>query len=205
MKKFIILANGKSPKKKEILPFIKDGYTLVCADGGANSAYKLEIVPSYIIGDFDSIKPKVKRFYKNFSQFIKIKDQTKTDVEKSLDFIIKKGAKEVLLFGLGGNRFDHILYNLLSLCKYSSKVDIAVINKKQIINFVTKSVEFESSKEEIISLFDLQGTLHVNSKGLKYKLDGRNIKSISNETTSNSVKLELSGRGCLVIIRELKV
>ncbi len=204
MKKFIILANGKSPEKKEILPFIRDGYTLVCADGGANSAYRLEIVPSYIIGDFDSIKPKVKRFYKNFSQFIKIKDQSKTDVEKSLDFIIKKGGKRVVLFGLDGDRTDHMLYNFLLLSEYIDKLDMALIKKGEIINFANGDIEFSSVPEERISVFVIKEPLHVKSKGLKYKISGKNIRSISNMALKKRVKLKLKGEGSLVIIRELK-
>ena len=43
MKKCIILANGKPPKKSVITFFQKGGYNkLICADGGANSALEDE-------------------------------------------------------------------------------------------------------------------------------------------------------------------
>ncbi|MCH7973671.1 MAG: thiamine diphosphokinase, partial [Bacteroidetes bacterium] len=57
MKKCIIIANGKCPKKSELKYFVEQGYsTIICADGGANSALKLKINPDYIIGDLDSIE-----------------------------------------------------------------------------------------------------------------------------------------------------
>ena len=41
MKKCIIIANGKSPTKKVVQYFFKKGFiTIICADGGANSAIK---------------------------------------------------------------------------------------------------------------------------------------------------------------------
>ncbi|HQF43465.1 MAG TPA: hypothetical protein PK073_11205 [Ignavibacteriaceae bacterium] len=50
MKKCLIIANGKSPTKKIIEYFIKKGFTsLICADGGANSARKLNLLPDFII------------------------------------------------------------------------------------------------------------------------------------------------------------
>ena len=29
---------------------------IICADGGANHLYKMDIIPDYIIGDLDSVK-----------------------------------------------------------------------------------------------------------------------------------------------------
>ncbi len=65
MKKCIILANGKSPKKSVIQFLQKNNYsTLICADGGSNQANKLGLTPDYIIGDLDSIKKETINFYK---------------------------------------------------------------------------------------------------------------------------------------------
>ncbi len=204
MKKYLILVNGKSPKKKRILPFIEEGYKLVCADGGANSAYKLELLPDFIVGDFDSIKPRVKKFYKDFSTFVKIKDQDRTDTEKALEFVIKNGAKEVLVFGVNGNRSDHVYYNIQIFSKFAKKVDLAVIEDKEVINFITQSIEFETEKNERISLFCMNDSLHVKSNGLKYELNGKNIASISNKTVKKKVILELKNSGSLMVVRELK-
>ncbi len=84
MKKCIILANGKSPKKKEIISYISKNYDLICADGGANSAYKLGIIPNFIVGDLDSIKPKVKKFFKEYSVIIKDSNQDLNRCTKKL-------------------------------------------------------------------------------------------------------------------------
>ena len=56
MKKCIILANGKPPAKKILSFLMANGYsTLYCADGGANAARRMNLIPNYIIGDLDSI------------------------------------------------------------------------------------------------------------------------------------------------------
>ncbi|MCH9028418.1 MAG: thiamine diphosphokinase, partial [Bacteroidetes bacterium] len=66
MKKCIILANGKSPRKSVITFFQKNGFdTLLCADSGADSTLRLGLTPDFIIGDLDSIsKEAIKKFKK---------------------------------------------------------------------------------------------------------------------------------------------
>lgn len=45
---------------------IKECYDcIICADGGANHTYKMEIMPDYILGDLDSVEEEKINFYKN--------------------------------------------------------------------------------------------------------------------------------------------
>ena len=113
MKKCIILANGKPPHKN-VIEFLKEkGYnTLICADGGANSARKLNIVPDYIIGDLDSIGESTLKYYSGKSVIKKINRQDDTDVEKCLKFAIGKNAAEAVLVGVTGDRLDHTFCTL---------------------------------------------------------------------------------------------
>lgn len=80
--KCVILANGKPPTKS-ILTFLeKKGYSvLICADGGANAARKMNVRPDYIIGDLDSISKDTLKFFNGKSKVIGIKRQDDTDVE----------------------------------------------------------------------------------------------------------------------------
>jgi len=81
---------------------------------------------------------------------------------------------------------------------------LAVIEDKEVINFITQSIEFETEKNERISLFCMNDSLHVKSNGLKYELNGKNIASISNKTVRKKVVLELKNSGSLMVVRELK-
>ncbi len=73
MKKCIILANGKPPKKSVITFFRKKGYNkLICADGGSNSAMQMKLVPDVIIGDLDSISSDALKEFKSVSKIIRI-------------------------------------------------------------------------------------------------------------------------------------
>ncbi|MEJ2104850.1 MAG: thiamine diphosphokinase [Ignavibacteriaceae bacterium] len=128
MKKCIILANGKPPKKKKITLFQrKDFKTLICADGGANSALKMNLTPNFIIGDLDSISAEALKKFKITSKILKLKRQDDTDVEKCLKFAIKKKYAEALLVGVTGNRLDHTFCNLGIVLKFFPNIKMSLI------------------------------------------------------------------------------
>jgi len=113
VKKCIILANGKSPRKSVITFFQKNGFdTLLCADGGADSALRLGLTPDYIIGDLDSLSKEAIKKSKYTSKILQYKRQNDTDVEKCLKFAIKNKFDEALLISVTGNRLDHTICNL---------------------------------------------------------------------------------------------
>lgn len=207
MKKCIIIANGKSPTKHAVQFFLKKGYnTIICADGGANSARKIGITPHYIIGDFDSIKPDVAKYFKYKSIFVQYKRQNDTDVEKCLKYAIKKNFEEVVLLGVTGDRLDHTICNLGIVIKFYDRIKISLNAENSFLMAVDKSLSIKSEIGETISLYAFSDKTKITSKGLKYKLNSTALpfgvrESTSNVSTSSIINLKLSG-GIIFIIRD---
>jgi thiamine pyrophosphokinase len=207
MKKCIIIANGKSPSKKVVEFFYSKGFsTIICADGGANSAKRLGIIPDFIIGDLDSISLSTLKFFKNKSTIIKIKRQNDTDVEKCLKFAIKEKFDEVVLLGVTGDRLDHTICNLGIVIKFFNKIKIHISAENSFLSAYNRKVLIKSKINEIISLYAFNNKTFITSKGLQYPLRNSNLafgkkESTSNVSISERIELKITG-GKVFIIRD---
>ena len=207
MEKCIILANGKAPQKSVINYFRKIGFeTLICADGGANSALKLGIIPDYIIGDLDSVSNEALDSFKSHSKVIKIKRQNDTDVEKCLKFAIKSGCKKVVLMGATGNRLDHTFCNLGIILKFFHKIKIILIAEDSVLIPYSGDVELKTVPGETISVYGIDSKTKITSSGLKYPLKNISLPFGKKESTSNVaekeiVQLKIKG-GIIFVIRD---
>ena len=210
MKKCLILANGNPPKKSLIVYLSKIGFeTLICADGGANTALRYEIVPEYIIGDLDSIKPETYDYYYDKCEIIQTKRQNDTDVEKCLKFVIKHKYAEAILLGGTGDRLDHSFCNLGIVLKYSDKISAKVIHEKSLLSVYEGNVKLKTIPGETISIYGFDEKTKIKSYGLKYPLKNILLPFGKRESTSNSaiakdVRLQIRG-GKVFVIRDFEV
>ncbi len=82
---------AKNPK---IIQIIKDAEKIICIDNGYSIVKDLNIIPSILIGDLDSVD------LTNVDQSVEIikhKDQNLSDLEKALNYCIEKGISKVYL------------------------------------------------------------------------------------------------------------
>lgn len=207
MKKCIILANGKPPKKSVITFFQRKGYNkLICADGGANSALKINLVPDIIIGDLDSISSESLREFQSVSKIIRLKRQNDTDVEKCLKYAISNKYSEALLVGVTGDRLDHTICNLGIVLKFFNKVKCILIAENSILIPLSGLTILDSVPGELISLYGFNKKTKITTKGLKYPLNKTSLPFGERESTSNvsalySVSIKVEG-GKIFLIRD---
>lgn len=146
----------------------------VCADGGydrllawcSKEGIALD-EPQYIIGDLDSIEIQKgpKRIY--------IEDQSRNDLQKCLDFLIKQGQSEFLVIGALGGRLDHELASLSVLYQYAEK-HIIYVTEKSVMTLLGVGVN-ELCVQGLgphCGFVPLIGAALVSTKGFKWNLDG---------------------------------
>ena len=210
MKKCIIIANGSVPKKNVFNYLVKTGYSKIyCADGGADSALRYKIIPDAIIGDFDSIKPKTKRYFEGKCKLIYLKRQNDTDVEKCLKYAVKKGCTEALLLGATGDRLDHSFCNLGIVLKFFNMINIKIIHGKSILSAFEKDIALNTIPGETISIYGFDKKTKITSKGLKYPLKNVALPFGIRESTSNvavheKVELKITA-GKIFVIRNVNI
>jgi thiamine pyrophosphokinase len=210
MNKCLILANGQPPPKSVINYLVqKDFRTLICADGGANACVKMDIIPDYIIGDLDSIKPDVYDYYYDKCEIIKVDRQNDTDVEKCLKFAIKKKFDEVILLGATGDRLDHTFCNIGIVLKYYDQIKINIIHHKSFLSAYNGEITLNTFPGETVSIYGIDSKTKIKSRGLKYPLKNISLPFGVKESTSNVAlqkKVQLGVRGGIIfVIRDFTI
>ncbi len=205
--KALIIANGKPPRKSDLLWLRKRGYEfLIAADGGANWLAKVDILPDLIIGDLDSIGENALRKFEERVKIKKIKRQNDTDVEKAIKYAVSKKFEEVILLGASGDRLDHTLCNIGNLLKYADKIKIGMLHEKSFARVYKGEFELRTEPGETISFYAFSDDCLITARGLKYKLENEPLPFGVRSSTSNVAlgkAIKIKAGGCkIILIRE---
>ena len=210
--KVCILLNGKINDYSIIKQFINNqNYDyIICADGGANHAYKMNITPNYIIGDLDSINKEIIDFYKKQNVLFEEFPSKKNETDSELCILLSKSlnASKIDLFGTLGGRVDHTLANI-NLLYYIREQEIIprIISEKEEIYIATNEcVKIKGKEKDIISIIPIKGDVKgITLENLEYPLNNYDMNystplGISNIMLSEECKIAVK-KGSLLIIR----
>lgn len=88
---------------------------IIAADRGLQFCYEQNIMPNYILGDYDSIDPKILDWYKSKSVIpVAVFPAEKDDTDGALAFqkAIEIGSDCIYFLGALGGRMDHAIANI---------------------------------------------------------------------------------------------
>jgi thiamine pyrophosphokinase len=207
--KVLIISNGDIKDYNFYEKLLKDVDMVICADGGANHAYRMKLKPHLIVGDFDSIKEEILEFYENegvrIEKFPPMKDET--DTQLAMLKAIELGAKEITFIGVIGERLDHSYANLsLLLYLLNRNIKGKIVNEMNEIYLINKFIEVEGKKGELLSLLPYSKEVKgIYTKGLFYGLSGQSMDlempyGISNVFTEDKATIEIE-EGLLLVIK----
>src|SRR3989338_8374682 len=143
MKRAVIFVNGNLSDLSQAKKIIKKEDCLIASDGGANLIEKLKLIPNIVIGDMDSIKPELLKKYKSIKYPAK---KDKTDFELTIDYCLAQKFQEIIIFGILGDRIDHLLANIFLLAKTQTEnklIKIKIIEGKKEIFILNKEIIIE--------------------------------------------------------------
>ncbi len=192
--KCVVLANGEYGPLERYSSVVLDSDLIICADGGANYAYEMGLIPAYIVGDMDSIRPEVKEFFAARRVTVKKYPRRKdfTDTQLALSLAEEMGADEVVFLGTLGKRLDHTLSNLYS------GIELAMMGKQvmhyspQCVVYLTaRRLVIEGQKGDVVSVLPLsEKALGVCEKGFEYPLENVVLEKKNPYTVSNTLAEE---------------
>ena len=214
----IIIANGfiENPAlthKRIVTLFGFRDCMIISADGGAENALKMDLIPDVVIGDMDSIKATVKeniRLKSNKTRYISTStDKDKSDTQLAIEYALDLGVKKIIVVGALGDRIDHSLANLFLLTSpFLKDIDIRILTDSSEIFIIRKPCTLNSEIGKIVTLLSLSPyTYFIKTRGLKYELENERlefspVRGISNIFTEEKAYLEIKG-GILLVIKQL--
>ena len=188
---------------------------IIGVDSGLHFLQHNQIVPTHIVGDFDSVQPEVIAQYKKCSnisihELHPVKDASDTEI--AIRMAMTLGAKELIILGATGGRLDHLWANVQSLSiPHKAGIDAKIIDKQNRITLIdSKTVlKKEEAYGPYFSIFPLgQDVLGVTIKGARYPLRNHTITPhdslcVSNQFEEDEVEIDfLSGTIILMETRD---
>ena len=210
--KFLIVSGGEATDEfvEEVIK--KGGFDVIlAADSGMDFLYRTQILPDIIVGDFDSVEPKVLDFFREKEQIDicvlnPVKDDT--DTEFAIREAIRRGATDITIIGGTGTRLDHVLGNISLLgIGLEEGVRMELLDAHNRIWMIDHSVTLKKKEQygNYLSLIPYNGKVTgVTLKGLKYPLHDYtltigNSLGVSNEIIQEEATVTV-GQGVLIVI-----
>lgn len=201
--KALLFLNGEIT---EVLPNPDDFDFVAASDGALAKLLQLDFDSKKIdavIGDLDSLTPENRR---NFAEKIVFTpDQNKTDFHKSLEFLMEKGVREVLIFGANGGELDHTLGNFTTAFHFKDKVKLTFRDRWSTYFFAEKTEVLSGVKGRLISLYPFPECRGLNSEGLQWELQNHHFSTVGqigtrNRARQDSVKITFESGDYLLFV-----
>lgn len=219
MSKRIVIVSGGELDEELTLAVLKkqEGEYIIGVDKGMEFLYTHQIMPSYIVGDFDSVKAEIADYYKNetnvpIREYNPVKDASDTEIAIRLAMTL--GCSELIILGATGGRVDHLWANVQSLTiPFKAGVDAKILDSQNMICLIGDG-ETHLKRDEMygpyFSVFPLgEEVFGFNIEGAKYPLRNHiltpyNSLCVSNQVAADEDEVVISFAAGTVILMQTR-
>lgn len=205
--KAVLVCNGSISDYNSLKRYIAPEDYVISVDGGAGHLRKMGIMPSILLGDFDSANSEDLKFFIDRGietyQFPIEKDMT--DSELAIEKALETGADELLLVGAVGSRVDHSLANIFLLKKLLDiGVKACILDENNKIYMFNTNFSLQKQEGYKLSLIPIsEKVTGVTTTGLKYKLNDATMYlgtswGVSNEFVEDTATVTIN-EGILLV------
>lgn len=202
----LIIANGASCSQELMGQLLEWSPFVVVLDAAIERVLDLDIKVDVVLGDFDRGFNPEKYLDQQFPlEIVHTPDQDKTDLEKALDFLIKRGHKAVNIIWATGKRADHTITNITNIVRFRNDLKIVILDDHSKIFLLPNRFEKWYPKDTKISLIPIGNVSGVHSQNLFYPLQDDNLTlgyrtSSSNHVAEDGLVLIEHQRGDLLLM-----
>lgn len=204
----ILFVSGGRPPSVDWFKAVADGRKIFCVDKGIELCKACEVVPNFLIGDFDSANQSAVDWARAKGVPVETypADKDLTDTQLALNRATELfGEHTAILTGAFGGRFDHLYSTIFTCAALNRKIFLA--DEREIIFYLRGgegvTIEF-FTKPLAVSLLPMTNTCEgVTTKNLHWELDGATLSQDFPNAVSNRIeddKIFISvGRGTLAV------
>jgi thiamine pyrophosphokinase len=208
MSRALIFVNGELRDPGAARVLVQPDDVVIAADGGARHALELGVIPTAIIGDFDSLSEAEVRVFSDMGvhmlRFPTNKDDT--DLELALNHAVRAGYCPIIIVGAFGGRLDQMLGNisLLSNQEFLGS-DVRLDDGITEAFFITSKSSIYGKPGDTVSLIPWGNPVEgVSTDGMVYPLHNETLfpyrtRGISNQMLAETAKVSLK-HGLLLCI-----
>lgn len=203
----LILSGGELDRDGAYAHLLRGPWEHIAAvDRGAAHALELGFSPSVLIGDMDSIDPDHRLALASVPAIVHPVDKDKTDTHLAIEWALAQGAREVVIAGGMGNRFDHSLANaqlLLTLLRGGARG--VVTDGRQALHLLAGRLELTAPPGFFLSVLPLIPPCRgLTLRGMQWELTDHELvpgdtRTVSNLFLDRPARLQLEEGVALVI------
>jgi len=190
-KNWLVIANGKTLSKRQLQQLAVQKSIMVL-DGAWMRVKDWPINVDIVLGDFDSIDQR-ELSRRHAANFIHTPDQSRSDLEKALLYLIPLKPDSVTLCQATGLRMDHTLFNLRLLKRFHQDFQsLYLVTETEKIYFLRdQHVRIQVAEKQPLALMAFPEAI-INSVGLEYDMKDYPLTFAYQESISNAVVAQLA-------------
>jgi len=186
---------------------------IIGVDNGLQFLYRHQILPTHIVGDFDTADPELVEYYRaqtgiKIHTFPPMKNST--DTQLAIELAIELGSTYIVILGGTGSRLDHVLGNIQSMMlAKKAGVKCELLDPHNRIRLVSGEILLKKAEQygTYVSLIPLTNEVKgVELMGFKYPLHNHTFTNtesaglgVSNEIVDKEARIRIR-EGLLILI-----
>ena len=209
MSKRIVIVSGGKINEEFVLPILQEegNKNIIGVDKGMEFLYRNQIMPSYIVGDFDSVSEEIGNYYRKqtdvpIREYNPVKDASDTEI--AIRLAVTLGCKELL-------RLDHLWANVQSLAiPMKAGIDARILDEQNRIRLIKGEITLKRTEAygPYFSVFPLGDKIYgFNITGARYPLKDHTLTPYDSLCVSNQFaedEVRISAPDGVVILMETR-
>lgn len=209
-----VIISGGTIEKEFAAEFLSsmDFSVIIGVDSGLHFLKEVEIMPTHIIGDFDSVYSEIYEYFKmnsmcHWRELVPEKDAT--DTQEAILWAMELESTEIWIMGGTGSRVDHLLGNIQTMQLPIKKgVACFMVDAHNKICLLNQGITIKKEEQfgNFVSLLPLSTQVEgLTLKGFKYPLEKHTLTNdsalgVSNEIIHESAEISFEN-GILIMIQ----